>query len=208
MLRKIGNGKVRAFAGKRLNEFRAKLAGQNADLLVTHRHAGRDFVYRLVLIWNPLHKTHMVLATNLDAAEFAPTLVRTIYAVRWQVELAFKEWKSYANLHKFNTSKTAIVEGTIWASLAAALLKRFLAQAAQRVHDVATSTRKAAMCVGSHVVQIVKGLLGRVPPADAFAEALDFLAHNAKRDNRKRDKKDGRLAAGLEEVMQHAILST
>ena len=64
------------------------------------------------------------------------------------------------------------------------------------------------MCVGSHVVQIVKALLGPVTPTDPFADALDYLAHNARRDNAKRDRADGRLAAGLQEVMQHATLQT
>jgi hypothetical protein len=48
-------------------------------------------------------------------------------------ELCFKEWKSYANLHPFDTANPHIAEGLIWASLCAAVLKRFLAHAAQRV---------------------------------------------------------------------------
>jgi hypothetical protein len=31
------------------------------------------------------------------------TLVTPLYRFRWQVELLFKEWKSYTNLHKFST---------------------------------------------------------------------------------------------------------
>jgi hypothetical protein len=41
------------------------------------------------------------------------------------MELLFKEWKSYANLHAFDTENPAIVEGLIWIAIAAAALKRF-----------------------------------------------------------------------------------
>ena len=46
-------------------------------------------------------------------------------ACDYNIELLFQEWKSYANLHAFDTEKPAIVEGLIWAAIAAAALKRF-----------------------------------------------------------------------------------
>jgi hypothetical protein len=57
-----------------------------------------------------------------------------------------KEWKSYAHLHAFDTANPAIVEGLIWAAIAAAALKRFLASMTQRLAEVPMSTRKVAMC--------------------------------------------------------------
>ena len=68
------------------------------------------------------------------------------YKWRWQVELLFKEWKSYANLHAFDTENPAIVEGLIWTAIAAAALKRFLAHMTQLLTEVPMSTRKVAMC--------------------------------------------------------------
>ena len=52
---------------------------------------------------------------------------RTLYRFRWQIERCFKEWKSYANLHQFDTANPHIAEGLIWAGLCAAVLTRFLA---------------------------------------------------------------------------------
>jgi hypothetical protein len=74
------------------------------------------------------------------------------------MELLFKEWKSYANLHAFDTAKVAIVEGLMWAAIAAAALKRFLAHATQWIAGVIISTRKAAMCVTYVVGDIVQAL--------------------------------------------------
>jgi hypothetical protein len=61
------------------------------------------------------------------------------------MELLFKEWKSSANLHAFDTENEHITEAVIWASLAASSLKRFLAHAAEHLLEVVISTRKAAM---------------------------------------------------------------
>ena len=198
------HGRVAAFAGRRLADVRTKLAGQNADLLVRHTSGGHSMTYRMVLIWNPIHGSHMVLATNLDASEFDALAVRTLYSARWQVELTFKEWKSYANLHRFDTAKASIAQGLIWASLAAALLKRFLAHSAQRVHNVATSTRKVAMCVGLRLTALCTLALSAADIEPELRKTLAFLATNARRDCRRRDATVGRLAAGLEEVMRHA----
>jgi hypothetical protein len=43
------------------------------------------------------------LCTDLPRTPFSLDLVARLY-FRWQVELLFKEWKRYANLHKFNQS--------------------------------------------------------------------------------------------------------
>ena len=88
-------------------------------------------------------------------------MIYRAYKWRWQVELLFKEWKSYANLHAFDTAKAAIVEGLIWAAIAAAALKRFLAYMTQLLAEVPMSTRKVAMCAVHVLGGIVRGLAER-----------------------------------------------
>ncbi len=198
----LADGKVRQFSGKKLKLFRAKLAGQDADLEVEHTVDGQTVSYRMVLIWNPIHQSHMILATSLDPLDFPPFVVRSIYAVRWQVELAFKEWKSYANLRKFNTGKAPIVQGLIWASLTAALLKRFLAHSAQVVHNVATSTRKAAMCLGDHVLLLLSSMVKKRDATPDISSVLTYLAKCARRFDLAQEQEDGRLVAGLEVVIR------
>ena len=54
-------------------------------------------------------------------------------------------WKAYAHLHACDTAHPAIVEGLMWAAIAAAALKRFLASRPHLLAEVPLSTRKGAM---------------------------------------------------------------
>ena len=123
--------------------------------------------------------------------------VSRLYRFRWQIELLFKEWKSYANLHKFNTANEHIAAGLIWASLCAAVLKRFMAHAAQLVGGKPISTRRVAMCSGHIIDEIFMALLACASIARAFRDGITFLLANARRSNPARDRKTGRLRAGL-----------
>lgn len=132
------------------------------------------------------------------------------YRLRWQVELLFKEWKSYANLHAFDTNNAAIAEGMIWAAIGAALLKRLLAHATQHVHAVEISTRKVAMCA-HHVLRDIFAVLASGQPRRlrrVLAAALDYLACNALRAHPKRDRRSGRLYTGFEPVFGGAEVPT
>ena len=115
-----------------------------------------------------------------------------------QVELMFKEWKSYANLRKFDTGNEHIAAGLIWASLAAAILKRFLAHATQKARRCAISTRKVAMCARVFLRQLLAALTHPQQLREMLATVVDFLDHNARRADVKRDRRRGRLSVGLE----------
>lgn len=160
----------------------------------THRNA-----YRLLLKYNGPEHGWMRLMTNLSRDGFAGHEVLAVYRLRWQVELYFKELKSYANLHAFSTCKPHIAEGLIWASLCVAFLKRFFAHGCQQANArVAISTRRVAMC--SHVFL---GAFFRCLRAGfrnlrkVLLEIFDFLVINARRSNPGRERRTGRLALGL-----------
>ena len=137
------------------------------------------------------------LCTNLPRTPFSLDLVGRLYRFRWQIELWFKAWKSYANLHQFDTANAHIAEGLIWASLCAAVLKRFLAHAAQRVGGTAMSTRRVAMCAHHILDALVAAVLLGVGLRGTLRQGLAYLLANARRANPDRDHRTGRLRAGL-----------
>ncbi len=145
------------------------------------------------------------LITNLDADTFNAEHISDAYRLRWQVELLFKEWKSYsgypvadANLRAFDTGNPNIAEGLIWAALCAATLNRYCAHVTERIFNVAMSTHTVAKCL-HHVRARVLRALNHRPHAlqQPLQRALSYLADNATRAKPERDKKSGRLKLGL-----------
>lgn len=180
----------------RLSRFLVQHAGQRMDLDVDFHVGPRVVGLRVVVL--PGREAAMTrLCTNLPRTPFSLDLVGRLYRFRWQIELCFKEWKSYANLHQFDTANPHIAEGLIWASLCAAVLKRFLAHAAQRVGGTAMSTRRVAMCAHYILAPLVAALLLGVGLRGTLRRSLVYLLRNARRANPDRDRRTGRLRAGL-----------
>jgi hypothetical protein len=139
----------------RLSQFIAQHTGRRMDLDVEYQRGKRVLAFRVgVLPGNEQPMTR--LCTNLPRTPFSLDLVSRLYRFRWQVELLFKEWKSYANLHKFNTANEHITAGLIWASLCAAVLKRFLAHAAQLIGGKPISFGGG--------IRVIQSRQGRDPP--------------------------------------------
>ena len=72
----------------RLSRFLAQHPGQCVDLDVEFHVGPRVVGFRVV-----------VLPGREARTPFSLDLVGRLYRFRWQIELCFKEWKSYANLH-------------------------------------------------------------------------------------------------------------
>ncbi len=154
----VGGHRATVTAPIRLSRFLAQHAGQCVDLDVPFQCGPRLVSVRVVVL--PGRDAAMTrLCTNLPRTPFSLDLVARLYRFRWQIELCFKEWKSYANLHQFDTANAHIAEGLIWASLCAAVLTRFLAHAAQRMGATAMSTRRVAMCAHHMLDGLVAALL-------------------------------------------------
>jgi Transposase DDE domain len=145
------------------------------------------------------------LLTNLRPQRYPLDMICQAYKWRWQVELLFKEWKSSANLHAFDTANPALVEGLIWAAIAAAALKRFLAHMTQLLTEVPMSTRKVAMCA-SHVLGAVVEAVKRGDVGELYAAleaAIAYLACHARRAHPARDRQTGRSQLGLEPCFEN-----
>jgi hypothetical protein len=158
---------------------------------------------RVVVRWNPRDKEWVRLQANLSRDNFSARQIFQAYRLRWQIELLFKELKSYANLHKFCTRKETIAEGLIWASLCVAFLKRYFAHACEHAFGKqAISTRRVAMCGQMFLPDFCRALLKDVEEelGDVLRRVLTFLQSNGRRTNRRREKSRGRLAFGLKLV--------
>ncbi len=173
---------------------------QRVELRVQWHVDGAPLGLRLIISWNRRTKSFCYFLTNLPSKQYPLEVICRAYKWRWQVELLFKAWKSYANLHAFDTENPAIVEGLIWTAIAAAALKRFLAHMTQLLAEVPMSTRKVAMCA-LHVLGDLVEALKRGDVAGLYAAleaAITYLACHAQRAHPTRDRQTGRAQLGLE----------
>lgn len=165
--------KARSWEGKRLQGFKSAMPRRDVELVVCWpRPEGRSCDLRLVIRYNPpkpeapkrirtkgktkqrsTSESWTWLLTNLPASTSA-WAVGQLYRLRWQIELVFKELKSYANLHALQSEQPQIVEGFIWASLCVAFLKRAVAHMAQLLLHRPVSTQLVAMA-GPHIVRLL-----------------------------------------------------
>ena len=189
----------KSIVGKRLKEVAHKLSRHDyLDMVVEFKGLEGPWQCRLVVHRAVRGRALRYLATNLPASTFTPEHISDGYRLRWQIELLFKEWKSYANLRAFDTSNEHIAEGLIWAALCTATLKRYCAHVAERVHRVPMSTHTVAKCIHHVLRPVLQRLIHRPSTVNLyFTTALRYLAQNAQRAKPRRDHKSGRLKLGL-----------
>src|SRR6266571_152081 len=198
--------RLRSLRNKSLQTIHAKLPKrQRVELGVQWQIDGHPLCLRLILSWNPRTKSFCSFLTNLPAKRYPLEMICRAYTWRWQGELLLKEWKSYANLPAFDTANPALVEGLIWAAIAAAALKRFLAHMTQLLMEVPISTRKVAICALHVLGDLVEALKHGdvVGLSTALVAAITYLACHARRAHPERDRRTGRSQLGLEPCFEN-----
>jgi hypothetical protein len=198
---------ARDLRGRRLRHLEGRplsweaLPPRSVDMEIEWGKGAEVYCGRLVAIYKRgrrNEKTFVYLHTNLVRTEFSAQEVGKLYRLRWQVELLFKECKSHANMHRFDTEISAIAEGLIWASLLVVVLKRSLTHAAQLATGVELSTQRAASCAKHVLDDVLRCLLNTASKlASAVARVCHYLAENSVRAHPARDRARGRLSSGL-----------
>ena len=146
---------IKRWRQQKLQDIKHKLRkSQRMDLDVCWQIKGEPFTCRLVVSWNPETKSYQYLLTNLPREQFSIDHVIDGYTLRWQIELLFKERKSYANLHAFDTEKVTIAEGLIWAALCAAILKRYCAGNFHVQSSVSLKCANVKICIQNFNISI------------------------------------------------------
>lgn len=178
---------------------------QPVDLDVCREKSGALSAFsRMVCFYNSKLKIWVRFLTNLSRDDFSASDIASTYALRWQVELLFKDFKSENNLHRFVTRKENIVLGLIWSSLCAAAIKRLLAHLSQLQDGSAhaISTQRTARCGAFILEQLVTALYsGARSVSSALTTIATYLRRNARRSNIARDRQSGRLHMGLDCIL-------
>ena len=111
----LADGKeLKCWRGLKLKDVKGRIAKYGVmDIDISWPFKGGVLEARLIVSRLRKDKTLGYLLTNLPRDAFSVADVVDAYRLRWQIELMFKEWKSHANLHAFDTSNPYIAEGLI-----------------------------------------------------------------------------------------------
>lgn len=160
--------------------------------LIWQKHSGP---FRIIASWDKRHKRRGYLITTLSRDQFSAEDILLYYALRWQVELLFKELKSYCCLSTFSTENKHIVQTLIWSSILVMLLKRYMALATSALYGITISTQKTQRSAMTWFHYWISALTGTITMESAMKEITSFLSVSSKRAHPKRDK--GSLAMQL-----------
>lgn len=124
-------GRRAKVCGLSVSEALGRLKGQGADWVVrvpVTLNSGRRITYKWRVLVDKNHDTgaYHTYVTNAPEELIMWYDARSLYALRWQVELVFKGLKSVGRLHHLPTRKPVIVEVLILASLLFLLLTGWL----------------------------------------------------------------------------------
>ena len=181
--------------GKKLKEL--KLIDNNTPMDLIVRWPKVDMDFRVIAFWYKKKKRVGYLITNLTRSLVPAGDVVGLYRLRWQIELLFKELKSYCNLKKFSTENEHIVKSLIYASFITVLLKRLLAFSTEQLKSVWVSTQKTARMAPSWLGLLINGIACGYSIPDVLNEVIDIISRLCCRAHPKRDLESGLYQFGV-----------
>lgn len=138
-------------AGKRL--FAIDFApGRPVDMDVRFKDDPKQPTFRVVGVYNAESGNWHLYVTNLPAKQFSPEEIATIYRLRWEVELLFKELKSTHRLEQLTSAREEVVLTLLYASLISLLATRLLARLVEG-GDGADERRLSLRILSSYLIQ-------------------------------------------------------
>jgi len=128
-------GRSIAVEGERLQDVLARLKREVLDVNIEVRCRHRTYggrrrsvikIFRLVGVRDPQTATHHLYVTNLMPDELEAEHVARSYALRWEIELLFRELKSHYRLDDLPSRKPDVVKALIYAAALTLLVSRCL----------------------------------------------------------------------------------
>ena len=125
-----------------------------------------------------------LLVTNVPASMLSLDHVALLYAVRWQIELLFKLWKSHLKLHRITSFRKERVLVELYAKLIGAILFQFLAMPL-RAKNLDLSPTKAFKRLAKQSTAFVEALRSIPALITILERLLDSMRTFAMREKRK-----------------------
>jgi putative transposase len=134
-------GRARNLVGKRIGQAIEGLERETIDVMVQvefkrRSYAGRTShgtrLLRVVGMRDDRTGEYHLYITNIAPERLPAQDVQTTYALRWQIELLFKELKRHYHLEEMPSSKAEVVEALLHAAIVTLVVSRALLEAVRK----------------------------------------------------------------------------
>jgi putative transposase len=181
--------------GERLQDVLPRIEREVLDVNVeisyrTRKYRGRrrtrTRLVRLVAIRNADTGDYHLYLTNVPPSRLTADDVAKTYSLRWQVEIFFKAMRSHGHLGHIPSSKKAVVEVLVWASVLATLASQALYRMVRQ--SVCRTRHMPPLRWAALFARIAGELLDLIvrPSNDRDRALFDRLRHDGPDPNRSR----------------------
>jgi len=145
---------------------------------------------RVVGVWNTIEHRHHLYITNVPRDRLAAAHLAGVYAVRWEVELLFRELKTHYRIDDVRSRRRSVTECLLYASLLTLVFSRRLHRLLAPDHDGLRQQHpldRWAVLFTAVAQELLELLVG--PPGRRCLLALRLrrlLLHEARDPNRRR----------------------
>jgi IS4 transposase len=187
---RVHRGQTIDVVGERVHDVVDRLQREVLDVTVDVRFARRRYAGRARHDWQELRvvglrdpgtdKYHLYI-TNIPVDKLTAEELRITYALRWQIELLFKELKSTYRLRDMPSKKRVVVEALLYATILTLVVSRYLLAALRRrwaeLAERIPLQRWASVLesVASELLQIMTRPLREIKP---LLERISKLLHH------------------------------
>ena len=128
-------GRAIALVGEKLRDVIGRMDRETLDVMVEMRFKRRRYgsrarhdsqTVRVVGVRDPDTKAYHLYVTNAPADKLTAEDVQAVYALRWEIELVFKELKQSYRIDDMPSSKRVVVEALLYAAIISLVVSRRL----------------------------------------------------------------------------------
>jgi len=118
--------------------------------------------FRVVAVLNEETGDYHIYMTNIPVKRLSAEDIASLYGARWEIEMVFKELKSYYRMDQINSKNTDIIKSLVWVSILTLMCSRRVLQLIRNV-DPEKANRythlRWAKVFGEHAHQLLKEVL-------------------------------------------------
>ena len=157
--------------GKKLKDVLPHLRRDVLDVMVGVTFKRRKYkekrtivtkLFRVVAVLNKETGEYHVYMTNISVERLSAEDIASLYGARWEIEMVFKELKSYYRMDQIDSRNPVIIESLIWVSILTLMCSRRVLQLIRNANPEKANRYthlRWAKVFGEHAHQLLKEVL-------------------------------------------------